>query len=70
MNPKVLAASPAALPIEADEEHREQVDDFIVRNREALNDSIRRSREALGRGDTGARNIDQIIADGRRRSGS
>jgi hypothetical protein len=69
MNPKGLAASPTTLPIEVDENHRDQVDGFIARNREALNASIRQSRGELEHGDTSGRGIDQIIADGRRRRG-
>jgi|GEM_PF-3518525 hypothetical protein len=69
MTPKALTASPTALPIEADEDHRDQVDGFIARNRDGLNASIRLSRSELDRGAAAGRSIGQIIADGRRRRG-
>jgi len=57
----------AALPIEADERHQDQVDGFIARNRDALNKSIRQSRKELGKGVHSSRTVDQIVAEGRSR---
>jgi hypothetical protein len=57
----------AALPIEADERHENQVDEFIARNRPALNKSIRQSRKELAEGVHSSRTFDQIVAEGRGR---
>lgn len=57
----------AALPIEADERHESEVDDFIGRNRAALNKSIRQSRKELAEEVASTRTIDQIVAAGRSR---
>ena len=58
----------SAPPIEADERHQDDVDEFIRRNRDVLNASIRRSREEVKKGIVSSRDIKQIIADGRRRN--
>jgi hypothetical protein len=58
------------LPIEADERHQDEVDDFITRNRDALNESIRRSRRELDKGIRSKRTIDELIADARGRNKS
>jgi hypothetical protein len=60
----------STLPLEADERHQDQVDDFIARNRDELAASVVRSREELARGASTSRTVDQIIADGRRRHGA
>jgi hypothetical protein len=57
----------ATLPIEDDERHAADVDDYINRNREALNASIRRSRREIAEGKVSSKSIDAIIAEGRRR---
>ena len=51
------------LPIEDDERHSGEVDDFIGRNREALNDSLRLSREQ----GVSEASVADVIAAGRRR---
>ena len=55
------------LPIEDDERHLEQVDDYVSRNRDALNASIQRSRKEITEGKVSSKSIDTIIAEGRRR---
>ncbi len=67
MTKPVARSAPAPLPIEADERDRDEVDAFISRNREALNESIRLSRQEAVEKRGGARTIEDIIADGRRR---
>jgi hypothetical protein len=58
------------LPIEADERHQEDVDRFIDDNREELNASLQRSREEVREGLHSSREVEDIIADGRRHHGA
>jgi hypothetical protein len=67
IKPKMQPGSRPLPPVEDDERHRGEVDDFVGRNREALNASIRRSRKQLAEGDMPPDTIDDIIAEGRRR---
>ncbi|HEX5280479.1 MAG TPA: hypothetical protein VFW28_10395 [Micropepsaceae bacterium] len=55
------------LAIEADERHREDVDNYISRNRDALNSSIRKSRREIAEGKVSSKSLDSIIAEGRQR---
>ncbi len=56
-----------SLPVEDDERHSDQVDDYIARNRDALNASISKSRKELAEGKVSTKSIDDIIAEGRRK---
>jgi flagellar motility protein MotE (MotC chaperone) len=57
----------SAVPIEDDERHSTNVDDYIARNRYALNASIRQSRKEIAEGTVSLKTIDDIIAEGRQR---
>jgi hypothetical protein len=57
----------AALPIEDDERHAVEVDDYISRNRDTLNTSIQRSRREVAEGKVSSKSIETIIAEGHRR---
>jgi hypothetical protein len=64
---KAANPEPADLPVEDDERHASDVDDYIARNRDVLNTSIRRSRRELAEGKISSKSIDTIIAEGRHR---
>jgi predicted RNase H-like nuclease (RuvC/YqgF family) len=55
------------LPIEDDERHLAQADDYVSRNRDALNASIQRSRKEISEGKVSSKSVETIIAEGRRR---
>ena len=55
------AARPG-LPIEDDERHLPQGDDYVSRNRDALNASIQRSRKEISEGKVSSKSIETIIA--------
>jgi hypothetical protein len=54
------------LPIEDDENHHGDVENFVARNRDALNASIRKSRREIAAGKTSSKDVDAIIAEGRK----
>jgi hypothetical protein len=60
-------AAAAVLPVEDDERHLTEANDFIDRNRQSLNESIQRSRREMAEGKCSEKSIEEIIAEGLRR---
>jgi predicted RNase H-like nuclease (RuvC/YqgF family) len=70
MKPKAAAPGHVpALPVEDDERHTHEVEEFVSRNRDALNESITRSRKEVAEGKFSTKTIDDIIVEGRKRHG-
>lgn len=67
-SPQHKTAAHPIVPIEDDERHAVDVDDFIARNRDALNESIRQSRKQVSKGKVSRKTIDELIAEGRARN--
>jgi hypothetical protein len=69
---KPKSATPAktpTLPVEDDERHTHDVDEFVSRNRDALDESITRSRKEVASGKVSTKTIDDIVSEGRKRNG-
>lgn len=63
---KKVTTRPAA-PVEDDERHTTELNDYVTRNRRALNASLDQARAEFAAGKVSKKSVKDIIAEGRRR---